>query len=77
MDIIKRMMHGLFTDADGDHDIVRWGCAAGIIAAIFLAGWDVVKNHNHFDIQAWGIGFCALLAGVGAALKLKKDEAKE
>jgi len=70
----QKMLHGLFTDAQGDHDIIRWGAALGIFAAIGLCVYDELHG-THFPIQDFGIGYCALLAGVGAALKLKKDEA--
>jgi hypothetical protein len=55
------------------HDVVRWVAALGSLHALFLCGWDVVGLHNHFDIQNYGVGFGAMLTGVGAALGLKKD----
>lgn len=55
------------------HDIVRWIAALGSCNAFVLAAYDVVVQHAHFDIQAYGIGFGALMAGLGSAIWLKKD----
>lgn len=64
----------LVTGLDGEtHDIVRWAAGLGSLNALFLAGWDVIVHGAHFDFQSYGIGFGAMLAGVGAALKLKQD----
>lgn len=64
----------LLTGADNQtHDIVRWAAALGSLNGIALAAYDVIAHAAHFDFQAYGLGFGAMLAGVGAALKLKAD----
>lgn len=64
----------IFTGKDNaTFDIVRVGAGGGIICALVLAMYDVIKMGNHFDIQSFGIGFGAMLGAVGAALVLKKD----
>jgi hypothetical protein len=62
----------VLTGADGKtHDIGRWfGVLAGS-NGLFLSMWDVLHNHAHFDVQAYGVGMGALAAGVGAFLGLK------
>lgn len=73
-DSIKTALRQMVTGADNEtHDIVRWVAGLGSLHGLFLAGWDVVVQHAHFDIQAFGVGFGAMLAGVGAALKLKEN----
>jgi hypothetical protein len=68
------IVRDLLTGLDGQtHDIGRWAGALGVLAFVGLATFDVVGNHTHFDCQAFGIGFGALAAGVGAMLKLKLD----
>lgn len=53
-------------------------CAA-ILGVLHYFGTSTAAyiQHGTFDPQAWAIGFGALLAGVGAALGLKKDTPKE
>ncbi len=52
--------------------IVRISALAGI--GTFF-GLSLAQYHQHaiFDPQAWALGFGGLLAGVGAALKMKPD----
>jgi len=68
-----KWLRDLGTGIDGQtHDIVRWAAALGSLNAIGLAAWDVIGHAAHFDFQSYGIGFGAMLAGVGGALKLKE-----
>jgi hypothetical protein len=67
-------LRNLFTGIDNKtHDIVRVIGGLVGVGGPFLAGWDVIVQHAHFDFQNYGIGCGALLAGVGAALGMKKD----
>lgn len=67
-------LNNILTGIDNKtHDIVRVVGAFVGAGGPFLAGWDVIVHHAHFDFQSYGIGGGALLAGVGAALGMKKD----
>ncbi len=53
-------------------DLIRIG---GILLSsqfILLAGWDAFALRNAFDPMAYGGGAAALLAAIGAALRLKQ-----
>jgi protein-S-isoprenylcysteine O-methyltransferase Ste14 len=53
-------------------------CAALLgIGHYFATSTAAYVQHGVFDPQAWAVGFGALLAGVGAALGLKKDSPKQ
>lgn len=69
-----KWLRDLLTETDGaTHDIVRWAAAIGSVNAIGLSAYDVIGHAAHFDFQNYGIGFGAMLAGVGAALKMKPE----
>lgn len=70
MATIKQLLTGKDNQT---HDIVRWIAALGSLQGLGLSIYDVVVHHNPFDIQQFGIGLGAMLAGVGAALGFKKD----
>ena len=62
----------LVTDDDNTtHDIFRWLALASVAAGISLQIFHTVDK-GLFDMQQFGIGVGALLAGVGAAIKLEK-----
>lgn len=63
----------MLTDNQDVLCIVRTAAAAVVTTGLGLAVYDVVVQHAKFDIQAYGIGSAAILASVGAALKLKPD----
>lgn len=53
-------------------DVIRIG---GILLGtqfMILAGWDILAHGHHFDPMNYGTGAAALLAAIGAALRLKK-----
>lgn len=56
--------------------IARIMAIAGVGEFLVIAG-KVALRTNTFDMQGFGLGFGGLLAGVGAALKLKKDTPPE
>lgn len=68
----KFLLHILTEPDNQTFCVVRIASLAGI--ATFF-GLSISQYHQHaiFDPQAWALGFGGLLAGVGAALKLKKD----
>lgn len=50
------------------YDSGRVAGAAGTLVYLLLS----IANWERFDPQAWGIGFGALAAGVGALIRLKE-----
>ena len=61
-----------FTGIDGQSwDLGRILWAIGVLAYIAYAGISLWHNKTPFDMQAYGIGFAAVLAAGGAALALK------
>jgi len=72
------MIKGLFTGKDNvTHDIGRWLTALTSMSGVFLQGWSVIVQHEHFSMQEFGVGVGALAAGLGAMLKLKADTEPE
>lgn len=53
------------------HDLIRVLGMLGGVAAILYEGW-VVYHTMVFDITNFGVGFLALLTGIGSALKIKE-----
>lgn len=45
----------------------------GTVFALVLVGYSVFVLQQPFDLQAYGIGFGALMATLGAALGIKTD----
>ena len=69
---LNHLLSDCFTTRDGgswDAGKIAW--AFGIFAFLGLESWNVVVAKNAFDMQAFGIGFGAVLAAGGAALALK------
>lgn len=53
-------------------DLIRIGGILIGFQFILLAGWDAFGLRNAFDPMAYGGGAAALLAAIGAALRLKQ-----
>ena len=71
---IKKIVQQLLTESDNvTHDVFRWLAVVCVVAGISLQVYSVVRQGEKFDMQAFGTGTGILLAGVGAALALKKD----
>ncbi len=67
-------LNNLLTESDNTTPcIVRIVAALGSANGLGLTAFDVVVRHVHFDVQAYGVGFGAILAAVGAALKWKPE----
>lgn len=54
-------------------DLIRIGGVLLGFQFILLAGWDAFGLRNAFDPMAYGGGAAALLAAIGAALRLKQS----
>jgi hypothetical protein len=61
----------LFTDANGDADETIVYALLGILTFNCLAIYNVVVRHIAFDMQAYGVGFGAILAAVFAGYGIK------
>ena len=53
-------------------DLIRIGGILLGFQFIVLAGWDAFGLRNAFDPMAYGGGAAALLAAIGAALRMKE-----
>lgn len=74
MDGIKKMFRDVFTEPDGKTICpVRVIGIFGSMQGLGMSAYDVVIQHQHFDLQAYGLGMGATLAALGVALGMKKD----
>lgn len=75
---MRKFLKDMFTEKDNaTWDVAKVLAAGSIMAAIALAVYAVVYNHNEFNVQDYGIGIGALFAGVAVALGLKKESGGE
>ena len=71
---IRSVFRQLFTESDNiTHDLYRYLSVASVVSGIGLQIFAVAVKGQPFDMQAFGVGTGALLAGVGVALGLKKE----
>jgi hypothetical protein len=69
---IKQWIIDLFRDANNDADETVLYALSGVLTYNGLAIYSVVASATHaFDMQAYGIGFGAILAGIFAGYGLK------
>lgn len=71
----QRVLKDITTTANGqDYDVGR---VLGILGVLTFLGLSIA-NWAKFDPQTFGVGFAAVIAGMGAALALQhKTEPKE
>lgn len=75
--VIRDVLRQLFTESDNrTHDLFRYLAVASIVTGLCMQVYVIVWKSQPFDMQTFGIGVGALLAGVGTALGLKKDTPK-
>lgn len=77
---MKEWFTDLFRDANGDADETVLYAMTGIIMFNALALISVLKSPTHaFDMQAYGIGFGAIVAAVfaGYGIKAKLERKSE
>lgn len=67
-----KFLHDLFTeDTDGKvWDLVRLGGGGGILFFLGNSLWTAIHNGT-VDLQAFGVGFAALIGGLGTAIGIK------
>lgn len=58
-------------------DVIRIGGILLGLQFVLLAGFDAVALHNAFNPQEYGLGAAALLAAIGAALRMKRSDEPE
>jgi hypothetical protein len=74
MDWIRKQLRDIFTEPDGKTICpIRVIGIFATLQGIGLAAFDVLVQHAHFDLQAYGVGLGATLAALGLALGMKKD----
>lgn len=72
----KDIARQLFTESDNiTHDLYRYLAVASIITGLGLQVYAIAWRGQPFDMQMFGVGVGALFAGVGVALKLKRETA--
>ena len=70
---LREVVKMLLTENDNiTHDLFRYMALASIITGLGLSVYAVLEGQP-WNMQSFGIGVGVLLAGVGAALKLKGD----
>ena len=67
----RNWLTDLFTDANADPDETVLYAISGVLTFNGLAIWNVVVKGVPFDMQAYGIGFGAILAGIFAGYGVK------
>lgn len=74
IDWLRKQLRDMLTEPDNKTVcIVRVFAAGGSTWGMTLAGYDVLIQHAHFDIQAFGVGLASMVGGLGVALGMKKD----
>jgi hypothetical protein len=53
--------------------VVRWLGVSSFVIGVLLSGYSVLVKGQPFNIQEYGIGVGALVAALGAAIKLSED----
>jgi hypothetical protein len=69
----KDVLKMLLTESDNvTHDLFRYMALSSILTGLGLSIYAVLEGQP-WNMQSFGIGIGVLLAGVGAALKLKGE----
>lgn len=63
-----KMIGDLFKATDGTWDLSRLMMASGGFAFIAQSGANLYHNHT-IDLQAFGVGFAAIMGGGGLGVK--------
>ena len=61
----------VFSDPNGIPDDARITAMCTVFTALGLAIYAIVFAHQAFDMQTYGIGIGALMAGIGGMLRLR------
>jgi len=71
---IKDVVTQLLTESDNiTHDLYKYLAVASVVSGLAFQLIAIIKGQP-FDMQQFGIGIGALLAGVGVALGLKRND---
>lgn len=70
-----KLLKDLITESDNlTYDIARVAGASVVITYLGLAVYSVVWKGQAFDAQSFGIGAGAVIAAMGAALRLTQEK---
>jgi len=71
---MNKIIKDWFTEIDNQtFDVTKALAVVSILTAIGLIAYSIIYKGQVFSLQDYGIGMSALFAGLGVALKLKKD----
>jgi len=66
-----------FTDRDGALAIPEVVASVGSVSGLCAALWDWAMRGVHLDLQSYGLGIAAIVAGLGAAQRLRDGITRE
>lgn len=69
---MNKLLKDMLTGKDNaTYDVSRVCGILGVLTFLGLEIFQVVARHTAFDMQTFGIGFGAVIAAMGAAVRLK------
>lgn len=72
-ELMPEALRQILTGKDNTtHDLARWLAVASFAVGLGLSIYDTVWRGHPFSLQEFGIGIGSMMAGVGAAIKLKE-----
>jgi hypothetical protein len=72
--VLKQLLTGKDNET---HEIARWLGTVAFLVGIIMSCYSVIYKGQPFNIQEYGIGIGALIAALGAAIKLGEETEPE
>lgn len=73
LDAIRSLLKQTLTDNSGEsYEILRLSAGMGVTMFVVLAAVDVLIKGEPFDPESYGIGFGAVVAAAGTAIRIKE-----
>jgi hypothetical protein len=69
--VLKQLLTGRDNET---HEIARWLGTVAFLVGMIMSVYSVVYKGQPFSIQEYGIGIGALIAALGAAIKLGEGD---